>query len=647
MCGVAGLWSGSGRLAGAELERRAEAMAATLASRGPDGAGVWSDAEAGLALSHRRLAVVDLSDAGAQPMASACGRYVLSFNGEIYNHRELRRALEARGMGGWRGTSDTETLLALIAADGLELALRQCVGAFAIALWDRRERRLQLARDRLGEKPLHYGWSGPAGERCLVFASELKALHAIPGFAAGVDRQALSLYLRANAVPAPHTIYRDVWKVRPGHVVTLGEDTLRAGAGAGQSQAYWDLAAVIARPLATLDEAEAEARLEALLLEAVGQQVLADVPVGAFLSGGIDSSLITALMTRVSAARVKTFTIGFDHAGFDEAPHARAVAQHLGTEHTELYVGPEAVRAEIPALADIYDEPFADSSQLPTLLVSRLARSEVTVALSGDAGDELFCGYNRYLLSQRSYAAMRALPGPLRQLAAAGIGAVPPGAWDQVGPVPMFGVKLAKVARMLRSPLDTRAIYRASSEEWGEGLPLMGGGDPVASPVDLTPAVRDTPEEAMMQWDMTGYLTDDILVKVDRASMASSLEVRVPLLDHRLVEFAWTLPLDLKKRDGRGKWLLRRVLSRHVPDALIDRPKAGFAVPVGAWLRGELRDWAEDLLSPDALNAAAPFDAAAIRARWGQHLAGTHDWAGSLWGVLMFQAWARRWGASC
>jgi len=633
-------------LAASELARCAETMAATLASRGPDGAGCWSDAEAGLALSHRRLAVVDLSEAGAQPMASVCGRFVLSYNGEIYNHRDLRRALEARGVGGWRGYSDTETLLALIAADGLEAALGQCVGAFAIALWDRRKRRLQLARDRLGEKPLYYGWSGLAGTRSLVFASELKALHAVPGFAPRVDPDALSLYLRANAVPAPHTIFREVWKVRPGHIVTLGEDMLKAGAGVGQSHAYWDLAEVIARPLAALDEAEAEARLEALLLEAVGQQVLADVPVGAFLSGGIDSSLITALMTRVSASRVKTFTIGFDHAGFDEAPHARAVAEHLGTEHTELYLGPEAVYAEIPALADIYDEPFADSSQLPTLLVSRLARSQVTVALSGDAGDELFCGYNRYLVPQRSFAAMRATPSPLRQLAAAGIGALPPAAWDRVGPVPMFGVKLAKVARMLRSPLDTRAIYRASSEEWGEGLPLMGGGDQVASPVDLTPAIRSTPEEAMMQWDMTGYLIDDILVKVDRASMATSLEVRVPLLDHRLVEFAWSLPLHFKKRDGRGKWLLRRVLSRHVPDALIERPKAGFAVPVGAWLRGPLRDWAEDLLSPAALRASAPFDPAPIRARWQQQCAGTHDWTGSLWGVLMFQAWARRWSAA-
>jgi asparagine synthase (glutamine-hydrolysing) len=645
MCGVAGLWSGSSGIPEAELARRAEGMAATLRLRGPDSAGVWSDAAAGIALSHRRLAVVDLSAAGAQPMASACGRYVLSFNGEIYNHAVLRRGLEQRGAGGWRGHSDTETLLALIAADGLAAALSQCIGAFAIALWDRRERRLQLARDRLGEKPLHYGWTGAVGARSLLFASELKAFHAVPGFEPRIDPAAMSLYLRANAVPAPHTIFRDVFKVRPGHIVTIGEDILRAGTGAGASQAYWNLGEVIARPPQPLPEAEAEAQLEALLLDAVGQQVLADVPVGAFLSGGVDSSLVTALMTRVSASRVKTFTIGFDHAGFDEAPHARAVAAHLGTDHTELYLGADAVRAEIPGLADIYDEPFADSSQLPTLLVSRLARRDVTVALSGDAGDELFCGYNRYLVPQRSYAAMRAVPGAMRRLTAGGIEAVPPAMWDRIGPVPMFGVKLAKVARMLRGPLDTRAIYRASSEEWGEGVPLIGA-DTVASPVDLTPALRHTPEEAMMQWDMTGYLTDDILVKVDRASMASSLEVRVPLLDHRVVEFAWSLPLDLKKRDRRGKWLLRRVLSRHVPDALIDRPKAGFAVPVGAWLRTDLRDWAEDLLSPDALRAAAPFDAAPIRARWDQHCAGTHDWTGSLWGVLMFQAWARRWGAA-
>ncbi len=648
MCGIAGLWVRAGAMPTPALSAAAEAMAATLWRRGPDSAGGWSDPQAGIALAHRRLAVVDLSEAGAQPMHSMCGRYVLSFNGEIYNHADLRRELDARAAHQWRGHSDTETLLALIAAEGLDKALERCVGAFALALWDRRDGVLRLARDRLGEKPLYYGWS--AG--LLLFASELKALRAVPGFANPVDPGVLGLYLRSNCVGAPWSILRDVYKVRPGHVVTLDAAALARAGGQGESRAFWSLAEVAARAALDIDADEAEARLEALLLDAVGQQVLADVPVGAFLSGGIDSSLITALMARVSSDRIKTFTIGFDHAGFDEAPHARAVAAHLGTDHTELYLGADQVRSEIPMLPEVYDEPFADSSQLPTLLVSRLARQSVTVALSGDAGDELFCGYNRYLVSQRTWQALRAVPTPLRGALAGGLGALSPQQWDRLGRmapgggVPMLGAKLGKLARMLRGPLDTRAIYRESSEEWSGALPLLDGRA-LASGVDQMVPVRTTSEEAMMQWDMTGYLTDDILVKVDRASMASSLEVRVPLLDHRVVELAWSLPLALKKRDGRGKWLLRRILSRHVPDALIDRPKAGFAVPVGAWLRHDLRDWAEDLLAPAALTASAPFDVAAIRTRWAQHCAGSHDWTGSLWGVLMYQAWARRWGASC
>lgn len=642
MCGLAGLWVRAGRMPAPALTAMAEGMAATLWRRGPDSAGCWTDPEAGIALAHRRLAVVDLSEAGAQPMHSSCGRYVLSFNGEIYNHPALRRELEAAGAQGWRGHSDTETLLALIAARGLEAALQACVGAFAIALWDRHNRTLQLARDRLGEKPLYYGWS----EGRLLFASELKALRSVPGFAQGIDPGALSLYLRSNCIAAPWSILRDVFKVPPGHVISLDPDALHAGTGQGQARAFWSLEQVIARPPLALDEHEAERALEELLLDAVGQQVLADVPVGAFLSGGIDSSLITALMCRVSAEQVKSFTIGFDHAGFDEAPHARAVAAHLGTEHTELYLGADQVRDEIPSLPDVYDEPFADSSQLPTLLVSRLARQRVTVALSGDAGDELFCGYNRYLVSRGVWDALRRVPRPLRRAMAGAIGLVPPQGWDRIGPVPMLGAKLGKVARMLRGGLTTREIYRASSEEWHGALPLLA--DPgLTSRVDAMEPLRASPEEAMMQWDMAGYLTDDILVKVDRASMATSLEVRVPLLDHRVVELAWGLPLQFKKRDGRGKHLLRRILSRHVPDALIDRPKAGFAVPVGAWLRGELRDWAEDLLSPAALAETAPFDVPAIRQRWDQHVAGSHDWTGSLWGILMFQAWARRWGAKC
>lgn len=638
MCGLAGLWVRGGQMPAPALTATAEAMAATLWRRGPDSADCWSDSEAGIALAHRRLAVVDLSAAGAQPMHSACGRYVLTYNGEIYNHAALRRELESEGARDWRGHSDTEVLLALIVRHGLAAALGRCVGAFALALWDRQERRLLLARDRLGEKPLYYGWS----EGRVLFASELKALQAVPGFSPRIDPGALALFLRSNCIGAPHSIFARVHKVRPGHVVTLD----LSAEGAGDSRAYWSLEEVIARPTATMDAGEAEGALEALLLDAVGQQVLADVPVGAFLSGGIDSSLVTALMCRVSAERVRTFTIGFDSAGFDEAPHARAVAAHLGTDHTEIYLDAAQVRDEIPALADVYDEPFADSSQLPTLLVSRLARQHVTVALSGDAGDELFCGYNRYQVSPAMWNAMRAMPAPLRRMLAGAIAAVPPRQWDRLGPVPQFGAKLNKVAGMLRGDLSLRSIYRASSEEWLGGVPLLAGPD-TGSLVDGMAPLRDSAEEAMMQWDMAGYLTDDILAKVDRAAMASSLEVRVPLLDHRVVELAWSLPLALKKRDGRGKWLLRRILARHVPDALIDRPKAGFAVPVGAWLRGELRDWAEDLLAPTALTASAPLDVAAIRRRWDQHLAGSHDWTGSLWGVLMFQAWARRWGAAC
>lgn len=646
MCGIAGLWVRAGAMPGSALSAAAEAMGGALWRRGPDSAGLWSDADAGIALAHRRLAVVDLSAAGAQPMASACGRYVLCFNGEIYNHAALRRELDAAGAHPWRGHSDTEVLLALIAAHGLEAALQRCVGAFALALWDRQTRSLQLARDRLGEKPLYYGWS----QGRLLFGSELKALRMVPGFAPAIAPGALSLYLRANCVAAPWSILQDVYKVCPGEVVLL--DSPEQSAGPAPGKPYWSLAQVIGRGEAALDADAAERQLEALLLDAVGQQVLADVPVGAFLSGGVDSSLVTALMARVSAAPVRTFTIGFDAAGFDEAPHARAVAQHLGTDHTELYLDAAQVRAEIPALPDLYDEPFADSSQLPSILVSRLARQAVTVALSGDAGDELFCGYNRYLVSRRTWQGLRRVPGPLRRLAGAGLGLVPPAAWDRlgrlpVGPgVPMLGAKLGKLGMMLRGDLSTRAIYRASSEEWFGALPLLC--DPgLASTVDQTASLRATPEEAMMQWDMAGYLTDDILVKVDRASMASSLEVRVPLLDHRVVELAWSLPLALKKRDGRGKWLLRRILSGHVPDALIDRPKAGFAVPIGAWLRGDLRDWAEDLLDPRHLSLGGLIDPAPVRQRWAQHLAGTHDWTGSLWGMLMLQAWARRWGAAC
>ncbi len=652
MCGIAGILT---RVRVAEPQVRA--MADALRHRGPDDAGVWIDADAGIGLGHRRLSIIDLSAAGHQPMPSRCGRYVLTFNGEIYNHADIRRELERSEAIAWRGHSDTETLLEAVARWGLDAALTRSVGMFALGLWDRQTRSLSLARDRIGEKPLYYGWSGDA----IVFGSELTALRRAPGFANAVDPDVLALYLRHNYVPAPWSILRHIFKVEPATIVTLD----RAALGAPPAEAprapldmpglscrrYWSLEALVeAGGDPRLGAEDAIEQLEARLIDAVRLQSVADVPVGAFLSGGVDSSAIVALMRKVVGADVRTFTIGFDQAGFDEAPHAKAVAAHLATDHTELYVTAADSRAIIPALSRIYDEPFADSSQIPTFLVSRLARQAVTVALSGDAGDELFGGYNRYLVSRRVWERTAAVPAVLRDLAGAAIAAVPPGTWDRLGRLPfarrpMLGNKAHKYARMLRTALTNRDIYSASSEEWH-------GENPVMSPSRLRPAVQESrtnagsAEEQMMYWDMISYLPDDILAKVDRAAMATSLETRVPFLDHRVVEQAWRTPLAHKIRDGEGKWVLRQILYKHVPRALIERPKAGFAVPVGAWLRGPLRAWADDLLSVDALAREPAFDRDAIRRRWDQHMRGTHDWTGALWSVLMYQAWAQDWAGS-
>jgi asparagine synthase (glutamine-hydrolysing) len=655
MCGIAGLWSRS------ESAIDAGAMADALTHRGPDDRGVWTDIDAGIALSHRRLAIIDLSPAGHQPMPSPCGRYIVAYNGEVYNHLDLRRELDAREPLNWRGHSDTETLVHSIARWGLDATLQRAVGMFAIAVWDRQERTLSLARDRIGEKPLFYGWSCGG----IVFGSELKALRAAPGFANPIDPHVLSLYLRFNYVPAPWSILRHVFKVEPGVIVTLGRDALgtppalpptvadtalSGGTLAGVTcRRYWSLDAVVAAGAdPAMTESEALSGLEAKLTEAVKIQTVADVPVGAFLSGGVDSSAIVALMRNVTSADIKTFTIGFAETGFDEAPHARAVAAHLGTDHHEMYVNAEDVRAVIPDLAQIYDEPFADSSQIPTVLLSRLTRKSVTVALSGDGGDELFCGYNRYLVSRRYWDAAARVPAPLRAGIGKALARLSPGTWDALTRLPgaphisMLGDKVHKVGRMLQTEVGIADIYRASSEEWSGGLPLTSDVRLAAS-IDTPPALRDKASEQMMHWDMQSYLPNDILTKVDRAAMAASLETRVPLLDHRVVEWAWRTPLAFKVRDGQGKWALRQILYRYVPKALIERPKAGFAIPIGAWLRGPLRDWAESLLSADALAEQPTLDITAIRTRWAEHLAGTHDRTASLWGVLMFQAWALEW----
>lgn len=671
MCGLTGFLIPN-RSPG-DLDAVAGAMADRLAHRGPDDAGTWVDAEAGIALAHRRLSILDLSPAGHQPMHSACGRYVLAFNGEIYNHLALRAQVEA-GAGpapGWRGSSDTETLLAAVAAWGLEAALTASVGMFALALWDRRERVLHLARDRLGEKPLYYGWAGSGAGRAFVFGSELKALRAWPGFANALCREALADYLRLLYVPAPRTIYRDLYKLEPGVMLTLRAADVPQPAecctpsasrapltcGGLRLRRWWDLDAVITeaarKPLP--DGPEALDALESALDEAVRLQSLADVPLGAFLSGGVDSSLIVALMQRQSARPVKTFTVGFEAAGFDESVHAEAVARHLGTDHQALRVSAEEARALIPRLPWMYDEPFADSSQIPMHLVCRAARGSVTVALSGDGGDELFGGYNRYLWAPRLWRRLEWVPTPLREVLARALRALPPRGWDALlghGTLVRPGEKLHKLGRVLQGARGLDDLYRNLVSEGASDL-VLAGGEPLDGWCDESGDGHDRadagaagplraggdPVAWMMRADTLTYLPDDILCKVDRAAMAISLETRVPFLDHRVLELAWRLPPSMKIRDGQGKWALRQLLYRQVPRALIERPKAGFALPIGEWLRGPLRDWAEALMTPARLSREGYLDTERVRLLWRRHQSGRYDHTGPLWAVLMFQAW--------
>jgi len=636
MCGIAGLWEELGQGAGADARAAVDAMTATLVHRGPDDGGCWQDPAAGLALGHRRLSILDLSPAGHQPMLSRCGRYVTAFNGEIYNHAELRAAL---GDARWRGHSDTETLLEAVARWGIVAALKRCTGMFALALWDRERRELHLARDRLGEKPLYYGRLG----RTLVFASELKALRAHPDWRGEIDRGALALLLRHNCIPAPHSIYRGIHKLMPATLLTLRAD------GSSDETRYWSAREVAERgvnePFAGSED-EAAAELERLLSRSVARQMVADVPLGAFLSGGIDSSLVVALMQAQSARPVKSFTIGFNEPGYDEAGHARAVAHHLGTEHTELTVSPRQALEVIPRLPELYDEPFSDASQIPTFLVAQLAREQVAVSLSGDGGDELFGGYNRYFLGRSLWRRIGWLPRGVRRAAASAIAAVPPAGWDALfSCLPRLrharpGDKLHKLAGILGAR-DADEIYRRLVSHWQHpAAVVIGGAEPVTALTD-SGAWPELPDftQRMMYLDLVSYLPDDILVKVDRAAMGVSLETRVPMLDHELVEFAWRVPLSMKIRGGQGKWLLRRVLHKHVPRELIERPKMGFGVPIDAWLRGPLRDWAEALLDEARLAREGYFDPRTIRTRWREHLSGRRNWQYQLWDVLMFQAW--------
>lgn len=637
MCGITGFWGGACPTAAI-----AESMACRIEYRGPDDAGVWFDVSAGLALAHRRLSIIDLSPAGHQPMLSPCKRYVMAFNGEIYNHQDLRVELEAEGHGiNWRGHSDTETLLAVLRHWGVMGGLQRLNGMFAFALWDAQERTLFLARDRMGEKPLYYGRIG----KTFLFGSELKALAAHPDWRGEVNRDALALYMRHSYVPAPWTIYQGIHKLPPAHYVAIRE----GGSVVSEQQCYWNLCQVAESGVAALNSGPEMMidELDALLRDAVVRRMAADVPLGAFLSGGYDSTIVAALMQAQSDRPVKTFTIGFLEESYNEAKHAKAVAEYLGTEHTELYVTPEEAMAVIPKLPTIYDEPFADSSQIPTFLVCELARQHVSVSLSGDGGDELFFGYNRYIRGYRILQQLRVLPPILRKGVAWLLRHAPGHALDtlqkrlpQQIQIPNLADRLPKLAEIL-AHRDGASFYRELVSYWkAPDQLIIDSHEPrtILSDPDCLPGLTGL-RERMMYMDMMTYLPDDILTKVDRASMAVSLEARVPMLDHRLVEFAWGVPMDLKYRDGQGKWLLRQVLYRYIPRKLMERTKMGFGVPVEHWLRGPLREWAEELLSEKRLREEGFFDPVPIREKWEEHVTGKRRWHSYLWVVLMFQAW--------
>ena len=637
MCGVVGVVASRPK---SGLIEYVERMLAPLVHRGPDDHGVWVDGEQGVALGHRRLSILDLSSHGHQPMASASGRYVIAYNGEIYNFAEICEELTAAGAAPvWRGHSDTEILLAAFDAWGVEATLRRAVGMFAIALWDKAARRLTLARDRVGEKPLYYGFIGGN----FIFASELKAIRAVAGHELQVDRNALAEFMRFGYIPAPQSIYSGISKLLPGHFLTVNSPS-----DVGMPSPYWTVGGAdqeqLRAELALCDDNELVDHVHHRLQDAVRLQMVSDVPLGAFLSGGVDSSTIVALMQAQSSQRVRTYTVGFHEDVFNEAPYAKAVAQHLGTEHIEMYVSAKSAADVIPELPTIYDEPFADSSQIPTTLVSRLTRQHVTVSLSGDGGDELFAGYPRYQITAALWQRVNRQPMALRKVASALLRCLSSQDWDRIFCVlpasqrqRVNGRRIHRLSQLMGSR-SLGEMYVRLMSQWQPEEGLVLGTSRQSFP-SLDWAQTDDPIEAMRQWDVGQYLPDDLLVKVDRATMSTSLESRTPLLDHRVVELAFALPRRALVRDGIGKWALRRVLDRYVPRELVDRPKAGFSVPLAAWLRGPLRQWAESLLNSAALVDQGFLDAPKVSMMWRQHVAGSYDRSLYLWNVLMFQAW--------
>ena len=640
MCGIAGFLVKNRMNYGGNLSEQATHMAAAIISRGPDDSGVWTDKAAGVALSHARLSVVDLSPAGHQPMESASGRYAIVFNGEIYNHKEIRYNLRDQ-VSYWRGHSDTETLLNAIEVWGLESALKRCEGMFALALWDRTKSILMLARDRLGEKPLYYGWQGEGVNTAFLFGSELKALRKHPSFKFDINRDAINLLLRHNCIPAPYSIYNKISKLMPGTILSISINDTEP-----KISEYWSLKEVAMKGLDNLhsgSDAEVINGLEDVLKRSVEQQMVADVPLGAFLSGGVDSSLIVALMQQQSTQPVKTFTIGFSDDSYNEAKHAKEVAKYLNTDHAELYVSHQDAINVIPKLPKIYDEPFSDSSQIPTFLVSQLARNHVTVSLSGDAGDELFCGYNRYLLTDQLWGKLSKLPISMRRGLAGMMTTLSPEAFNKfLGFLPYnrVGEKIHKAASVMESSSIDELYLRLVSHWNNPESIVLNSSEPITQLTSATSNIsRLSQIQKMMLMDTLTYLPDDILTKVDRAAMGVSLETRIPFLNHNVVEYAWRMPMNFKVRNGEGKWALRQILYKYIPKEMIERPKMGFGVPIDSWLRGPLREWAEELLDESRLRQEGFFNPEQIRQKWREHLSGTRNWQHQLWDVLMFQAW--------
>ncbi len=646
MCGISGFYNNTKLTFDFAIEK----MNIAISHRGPDSTGVWQDKNSGIVLGHQRLSILDLSSAGNQPMQSNSGRFVLTYNGEIYNHLEIRRQLaKINSKINWRGSSDTETLLEAIEFWGIEETLQKIKGMFAFGIWDKKKHILTLARDRMGEKPLYFGWQGKGINQVFLFGSELKALKAHPQFEGEINRDAIALQLRHNYIPDPYSIYKDIYKLLPGHYLQLKEDHLKKDIPLNL-KSYWSStknAIYGNQNQLTLSSKDIQRDLEKQLQSSVNQQMISDVPLGAFLSGGIDSSTVVALMQSQSSYPIKTFTIGYTENDYNEAIYAKKIAKHLGTDHTELYVSPKKVMEIIPKLPNIYDEPFSDSSQIPTYLVSQLAKQHVKVALSGDGGDELFCGYNRYTRSEKIWNIFRLIPLPLRKTLASGIELLSPQNWNDILKFlttskfyGKLGDKMYKGAKALSTRTSSELYYVLSSHWQNPTEIVLNSKEPPTFLTEFKPELNGlSNQQQMMALDLITYLPNDNLVKVDRAAMASSLETRVPFLDHKLIEYIWRIPHSLKLRNGQGKWILKKILNQYVPKNLTERPKMGFGIPLNSWLRGPLRDWAESLLNEKRLISEGYLNPKLIRGKWIEHLSGKKNWKSDLWNILMFQAW--------